>query len=193
MFKVRSGTPGLVCCSHQHLRHAPRQTARDYCCVGIHRQLRQPEDTRSVPAWCKAFIAVGSALAVTLSPANASEDLTITFRASRDPQIRLVQKSLVEAWGKKFNVQGYNRALTHRVSSFLSESCAAAQVMSKPNSWSQTSIIRNGAISCRSFDNLQISVLLPMVPLMSRQTAGQYLISQSSGLELFHCLAGVYQ
>ncbi|DBB17293.1 TPA: hypothetical protein ACH3X3_014339 [Trebouxia sp. C0006] len=99
MFKVRSGTPGLVCCSHQHPRHAPRQTARSRCCAGIDRQLRQPADTRSVPAWCNAFIAVGSALAVTLSPANASEDLTITFRASRDPQIRLVQKSLVEAWG----------------------------------------------------------------------------------------------
>ncbi|KAL0028328.1 hypothetical protein WJX79_010735 [Trebouxia sp. C0005] len=62
-------------------------------------QLRHPEDTRILPAWCNAFIAVGSALAVTLSPANAREDLTITFRASRDPQIRLVQKSLVEAWG----------------------------------------------------------------------------------------------
>ncbi len=63
---------------------------------------------------------MGSALAVTLLPANASEDLTITFRASRDPQIRLVQKSLVEAWGNKFSVQGYVEALTRCVSSFLS-------------------------------------------------------------------------
>ena len=109
MFTVRAGgTPGLGCGSHQYPRHAPRQTARSRCCAGIDRQLSQPEDTRSVPTWCKAFIAVGSALTVTLSPAKASEDLTITFRASRDPQIRLVQKSLVEAWGKRFRVKGYD-------------------------------------------------------------------------------------
>ena len=108
MFKVSSGTPGLVCCSHQHPRLAPRQKARSGCCAGTDRQLRHPEDTRILPAWCNAFIAVGSALAVTLSPANAREDLTITFRASRDPQIRLVQKSLVEAWGKKFSVKGHD-------------------------------------------------------------------------------------
>ncbi len=41
-------------------------------------------------------------------------------------------------------------------------------------------------------NKLQV-VLLPMVPVLSCQTAGVYLNLQSSGLELFPCLAGVHQ
>ena len=36
-------------------------------------------------------------------------------------------------------------------------------------------------------------VLLPMLPMLSCQTAGGYLNFQSSGLQLFRCLAGVHQ
>lgn len=56
---------------------------------------------QQAPSWysCKSLIAAGAALALAISSAVAAEDLTITFKASRDPEIRKVQKSLVEAWG----------------------------------------------------------------------------------------------
>ena len=51
--------------------------------------------------WSKGIVAAGAALAVALSPALAAEDLTITFKASRNPEIRQVQKALVEGWGER--------------------------------------------------------------------------------------------
>lgn len=53
---------------------------------------------RQVP-WCKSLVAAGAALALAVSTAVAAEDLTISFKASRNPEIRKAQKSLVEAWG----------------------------------------------------------------------------------------------
>ena len=63
---------------------------------------RQSQQTKGfqIPPWCKSIIAAGAALAVTFQPALAADDLTITFKASRNPEIRKVQKSLVEAWGE---------------------------------------------------------------------------------------------
>lgn len=49
--------------------------------------------------WCTGLVAAVAALALTVSGAVAAEDLTISFKASRNPEIRKVQKSLVEAWG----------------------------------------------------------------------------------------------
>lgn len=49
--------------------------------------------------WCKGLVAAGAALALAVSTAAAAEDLTISFKASRNPEIRKAQKSLVEAWG----------------------------------------------------------------------------------------------
>ena len=40
-----------------------------------------------------------TAIMLNASTALASEDLTITFRASRNPDIGRVQRALVEAWG----------------------------------------------------------------------------------------------
>ena len=43
--------------------------------------------------------AAAAALSLNAPPALAAEDLTITFRASRNPEISKVQRALVEAWG----------------------------------------------------------------------------------------------
>ena len=56
----------------------------------------------------KALLSLAAAaVAVSLNapPAIAAEDLTITFRASRNPEISKVQRALVEAWGMPCHVR----------------------------------------------------------------------------------------
>lgn len=50
---------------------------------------------------CLKLAATAAAAAVSFSTcsASAAEDLTITFRASRNPEVGKVQRALVEAWG----------------------------------------------------------------------------------------------
>ena len=65
-----------------------------------------------MPPWCKVVVAAGAALSVALQPASAADDLTITFKASRNPEIRKVQKSLVEAWGEQTKARCIHVRLT---------------------------------------------------------------------------------
>ena len=81
-------------------KHAIRAAARHAHRDEFRRRSPLPAFSPFFESCCKLALASGSALAVAVSAANASEDLTITFRASRTPEIRAVQKSLVEAWGK---------------------------------------------------------------------------------------------
>lgn len=100
MFVVRSGYPALLgSCSQQYNRHATVQSAKSVAANACEGQMPQSAVRSKLSPWCKAILAAGSALVVAACPAIASEDLSITFRASRNPEIRMVQRSLVEAWG----------------------------------------------------------------------------------------------
>lgn len=91
------------CLSYPPHRKLVRQHVTTMCCTkrADDKQPRRPSSFQQAPSWfsCKSLVAAGAALALSVSSAVAAEDLTITFKASRDPEIRKVQKSLVEAWG----------------------------------------------------------------------------------------------
>ena len=86
---------------HLHDNSA-RQRATTTCSTAHDgdKQPRRPSGYQA-PSWCscKTIVAAGAACVLAISSAEAAEELTITFKASRDPEIRKVQKSLVEAWG----------------------------------------------------------------------------------------------
>ena len=94
-------SPCLTYCPSR--RELVRQLVTTTCCTK-HADDKQPRRLCSYqpPSWfsCKSLITAGAALALAVSSAVAAEDLTITFNASRDPEIRKVQMSLVEAWGE---------------------------------------------------------------------------------------------
>ena len=115
MSLVRSKpSPYLIC--RQSYRKLVRQNAATQCCTNHadDRQLRRASRYQQAPSWfsCRSLVAAGAALALTVSSAVAAEDLTITFKASRDPEIRKVQKSLVEAWGVCIPQHAFRVALT---------------------------------------------------------------------------------
>ena len=66
--------------------------------VGFSRSTKQWISTTAAAA---AAAAAATAVILHASSALASEDLTITFRASRNPEIGKAQRALVEAWGER--------------------------------------------------------------------------------------------
>lgn len=100
-FIVSKPSPYLICL--QSHRKLARQHVTTTCCTkhADDKQPRRPSRYQQASSWfsCKGLVAAGAALSLAVSSAVAAEDLTITFQASRDPEIRKVQKSMVEAWG----------------------------------------------------------------------------------------------
>ena len=158
MQHVRSGPPSLP--SRPRFREPSVSCHPTTTCSTRHADGQQiwRLNSHQVP-WCKSLVAAGAALALAVSTALAAEDLTISFKASRNPEIRKAQKSLVEAWGvcSKTRLHARDTLFDLRTAQLFtaekapksSQYFAAAQATWKHSSWNQTLITRVGVGNCR--------------------------------------------
>lgn len=92
----------LINCQPVSSRHQLHSSLRPHCC-GRQGCVQTSICCSHSPAPLQQALlrvaAAAAALSLSTASALATEDLTITFRASRNPEISRVQRALVEAWG----------------------------------------------------------------------------------------------